>query len=56
MIFYRTEITISQPVISENYDIDDMSSGDETDDENNPKKPIPDWAQCMVLFIFSSVR
>ena len=33
------------PATATNYMIDDLNSGDETDDENCPKKPIPDWAR-----------
>lgn len=33
------------PATATNYVIDDLGSGDETDDENAPKKPIPNWAK-----------
>jgi hypothetical protein len=28
-----------------NYDVSDLASGDETDDEDEPSKPVPDWAK-----------
>ncbi|VDK82328.1 unnamed protein product [Litomosoides sigmodontis] len=31
--------------IGNNYDLESISSNDETDDEENPRKPIPFWAQ-----------
>uniref|UniRef100_A0A1I8ENR9 INCENP_ARK-bind domain-containing protein n=1 Tax=Wuchereria bancrofti TaxID=6293 RepID=A0A1I8ENR9_WUCBA len=31
--------------IGNNYDVESISSNDETDDEENPRKPIPLWAQ-----------
>ena len=33
------------PSTAENYNIDDLSSGDETDDDDRPKKRVPQWAQ-----------
>ena len=37
------KMTPAEPV-STNYDINDLSSGDSTDEEDRPKKPIPVWA------------
>ncbi len=34
----------------EDYDIKDLRYEDETDDEENPKKPIPNWAQDQNIF------
>ncbi|XP_038072477.1 inner centromere protein A-like isoform X2 [Patiria miniata] len=33
------------PSTSENYNIDDLDSGDSTDEDDHPKKTIPSWAQ-----------
>ena len=33
------------PSTSENYNIDDLDSGDSTDEEDAPRKTIPSWAQ-----------
>jgi len=39
------------PPTSENYNIDNISSEDSTDDEGAPKKKIPSWAvgTCLLL-------
>ena len=42
------------PSTEENYVVDDLSSGDETDDENNPRKQVPKWAKSR-FFLFVSV-
>lgn len=34
-----------KPTAYENYEITDLNSSDETDDEEEPSKPIPLWAQ-----------
>ena len=36
----------------ENYDIGDLKSDDDTDDEENPRKIIPKWAHGEILVIF----
>ena len=39
------QMTPADPIIQyDNYSIGDLSSGDSTDEESSPKKPIPDWA------------
>ena len=35
---------IPKPSTFENYDITDLNSGDETDDDEAPRKKIPEWA------------
>jgi inner centromere protein len=32
-----------------NYNIDDLNSGDETDDEDEPNKPVPEWAKGSLI-------
>ena len=38
------------PSTAENYNIDDLHSGDSTDEEDAPRKNIPSWAQGWLLF------
>ena len=40
-----TPLREKKPSTDTNYDIEDLNSGDETDDEENPRKKIPFWAQ-----------
>lgn len=42
------KMTPAQPR-SSNYDIDNLSCGDSTDEEDCPKKPIPSWATTSKL-------
>ena len=42
------------PSSANNYNIDDLDSGDETDDDENPRKKIPNWAN-MKSTLFKSL-
>ena len=37
--------------VNANYNIDNLASGDETDDEEQPRKQVPKWAQAKELSI-----
>ena len=37
------------PSTKDNYNIDDLESGDETDDDEAPRKKIPYWAESKPL-------
>ena len=41
------------PSSSENYNIEDLDSGDETDDDQRPRKKVPAWAN-MKSSVFKS--
>lgn len=36
---------VFQPATEDDYNVNDLSSGDETDNEDNPRKRIPKWAE-----------
>jgi len=42
-----TKEKVHLPSTEENYNVDDLSSGDETDNDENPRKTVPRWAQGM---------
>ena len=37
--------------VNANYNIDDLASGDETDDDEQPRKQVPKWAQAKELSV-----
>lgn len=37
------------PSIADHYNVDDLSSGDETDNDEHPRKIVPRWAQSKCL-------
>ena len=39
----------ANPSSLDNYNIEDLSSGDDTDDDQNPRKKVPAWAQKAAL-------
>jgi len=45
--YEMTEEKIFLPSTEENYNVDDLSSNDETDDEEHPRKTVPSWAQSV---------
>lgn len=59
---------LSQPKLkdADNYDVSDLRSDDETDDEEDPSKPIPEWArdvniqrkareQCLACYNYTKI-
>lgn len=39
------------PSTADNYNVDDLSSGDETDNEDNPRKTVPKWANGIKIIL-----
>ncbi|CAN7997212.1 unnamed protein product, partial [Ixodes hexagonus] len=46
---HHTELPPEPNKQPENYDIDDLDSGDETDDDDQPRKEVPTWAKSSIL-------
>ena len=54
MVFFLSAYELTKekiflPPTDENYNVDDLSSGDETDNDEQPRKTVPRWAQRMRL-------
>lgn len=48
-VYDMTKEKVHLPSTEENYNVDDLSSGDETDNDENPRKTVPRWAQAKGL-------
>ena len=46
---YPSHLSPHRPSTHDNYVIDDLGSDDDTDDEDNPRKKIPQWAEKQQL-------
>jgi hypothetical protein len=42
---------VFQPGTEDDYNVNDLSSGDETDEESKPRKNVPGWAVSMCFFL-----
>ena len=51
-----TKANVSLPSSDEDYNINDLSSADETDDDQCPRKTVPNWAQSEILKKFEVIR
>jgi len=45
----RHELPPKPPMTEEDYGLEDLNSGTDTDDEDNPKKKVPKWAEGTAL-------
>ena len=50
-----TKANVSLPSSDEDYNINDLSSADETDDDQCPRKTVPNWAQSEILKKFEVI-
>lgn len=48
----RDERPLKKPKTEEDYGLEDASASDSSEDESNPKKEIPSWAQRKFFFFF----
>jgi len=42
-------VKVYKPSTADNYDISDLHSDDDTDDEDRPRKKIPNWASGLYV-------
>lgn len=47
--YEMTPDKVFQPSTEHDYNVNDLSSGDETDNEDNPRKKVPSWAEKSTL-------
>ena len=50
-----TQFQAMNPSTENNYNIDDLDSGDETDDDERPRKKIPNWANMKSTLFRASI-
>ena len=51
----QTQFQAMNPSTENNYNIDDLNSGDETDDDERPRKKIPNWANMKSTLFRASI-
>jgi hypothetical protein len=45
-----TKEKVFLPSTEDNYNVDDLSSADETDNDEKPRKTVPKWAKSKTYF------